>query len=300
MILAMPVTRREMMLAPAPLSLAARAQPPQVSFGPHRISRLIVGGNPVSGNSHWSPALDREMMDYFSAANVKKLLRACEAAGINTWQSRADRHIMRLLREYRNEGGKIQWIAQTASELADVFRNIRDAAAGGAIGVYHHGNRTDALFRSGKLDELRDILKAMKDAGVRAGVGTHVPEVVDVIESKGWEVDFYMTCLYNLTRPKDEVARIAGREIQGEFFYDPDREKMLERVRRTQKPCLVFKVYGATRKCGSAAEMKNAMAQVLRYAKPSDALVIGMFPKYKDQVTENCRLFAEVLREHSG
>lgn len=300
MILAMPVTRREMIMAPAALPVAMQAQPPQVSFGSHRISRLIVGGNPVSGNSHWSAALDREMADYFSAANAKKLLLACEAVGINTWQSRADRHIMRLLREYRNEGGKIQWIAQTASEMADVFRNIREAAASGAIGIYHHGNRTDALFRSGKLDELRDIIKAMKDAGVRAGVGTHVPEVVDAIESRGWEVDFYMTCLYNLTRPKDEVARLAGREIQGEFFYDPDREKMLERVRRTKKQCLVFKVYGATRKCSSPAEMKGAIAQVLRYAKPSDALVIGMFPKYKDQVTENCRLFAEALRERAS
>lgn len=101
----MQVTRRQWLVSSAGALWAGSA--PSVPFGAHRISRLIVGGNPVSGNSHWSPEIDREMADYFSAANVKKLLAACEKAGINTWQSRADRHIMRLLREYRNEGGRI-------------------------------------------------------------------------------------------------------------------------------------------------------------------------------------------------
>jgi len=294
----MEVTRRQWMLVPA---AALASGVPQAPFGTYRISRLLVGGNPVSGNSHWSGEMDREMADYFSAANAKKLLAACEAAGINTWQSRADRHIMRLLREYRNEGGRIQWIAQTASELADLRRNVRDAAAAGAIGIYHHGSRTDSLFRAGKLGEIRDLVKAIKDAGVRAGVGAHIPEVIDEIENQGWEeVDFYMTCLYNLSRSKQEAAKLAGGDPKGEFFHDPDREKMLERVRRTRKQCLIFKVYGAGRKCGSREEMKSALAQVFRYAKPQDAVVIGMFPKYKEQVVENCRLLEEALRGGSS
>lgn len=90
---------------------------PQVRFGPHWTSQLIVRGNPVSGNSHVSGELSREMADYFTAANVKKLLRECEQAGINAWQSRGDRHIMRLLRECRNEGGQIQWIRQTGKQV---------------------------------------------------------------------------------------------------------------------------------------------------------------------------------------
>src|SRR5512140_3784592 len=108
----------------ADVALAPAAAMPRVRIGKHEFSRLMVGGNPVSGNSHQSGPLDRQMRDYFSAENVKKMLGACEQAGINTWQSRADRHIMRLLNEYRVEGGKIQWLAQTASELADIPRNI--------------------------------------------------------------------------------------------------------------------------------------------------------------------------------
>lgn len=124
----MDVSRRSVLASP--VAAAARQPPlPQVPFGRGMVSRLIAEGNPVSGFSRQSRALHEEMRDDFDAANVKKLLAACEQAGINTRQCRADRHILRLLREYRNEGGRIQWIAQTASEMADFARSVREAAA---------------------------------------------------------------------------------------------------------------------------------------------------------------------------
>ena len=96
-------SRREALLAAASVAraTAAAAALPAVKLGPHTLSRLIVGGNPVSGNSHTSDGMGRDMRDYFTAANIKKLLRDCEQAGINTWQSRGDRHIQRILNEYR-------------------------------------------------------------------------------------------------------------------------------------------------------------------------------------------------------
>ncbi len=266
---------------------------PRVSIGKREFSRLMVGGNPVSGNSHQPGSLSREMRDYFSAENVQKLLRACEQAGINTWQSRADRHIMRLLNEYRLEGGKIQWIAQTASELSDIPRNIRECASSGAAGVYHHGTATDRFWAERKIEEVRERLKVARDAGVLVGLGTHIPEVIDHAESKNWDVDFYMTCIYNLSRSREESSRLAGRTITDEFFWEPDRVEMLKRVKQSRKPCLIFKVYGAGRRCASAADMKAAMRQVFEYAKPSDCVVVGMFPKHKEQVRENCALLIE-------
>lgn len=268
---------------------------PTVAFGKHRISRLIVGGNPVSGNSHVSGQLSREMTDYFNAANVKKLLGDCERAGINVWQSRGDNHVMRLLHEYRQGGGKIQWIAQTASELEDIPRHIRSMAAFGAIGIYHHGARTDAFWHSGKIDRVREVVKVMRDSGVRAGVGTHIPEVIEYIESNNWNVDFYMTCVYNLSRTPAEASRLAGREVKGEYFRDEDRPEMLKRVRQTSKQCLIFKVYGAGRHCDSPGRRAAAVQLAARYAKHSDAMVIGMFPKHSEQVLENCRLVRDAF-----
>jgi hypothetical protein len=287
------MSRREMMAGA--LALAGQPPAPLIKLGPHVVSRLIVGGNPVSANSHLSSKMSREMLDYFTAANVKKLLRECEQAGINTWQSRGDRHIMRLLHEHRLEGGRIQWIAQTASEFADIARNIREIASLKPVGIYHHGSQTDKFWAAGKIEQAREMLKVMRQTGVQVGLGTHIPEVIDYVESKDWDLDFYMTCVYNLSRSKEEAERLAGRPIADEFFWDPDREKMLERVRRTSKPCLIFKVYGASRKCGSPEQMLEALRLVFRYAKPSDCVVIGMFPKYSEQVRENCRLAGEAL-----
>jgi len=295
----MELNRRELMRAAfaGPIGGAMSVQRmPQAQIVKWKISRLIVGGNPISGNSHVSGQLDREMTDYFTAAKVKQLLRECERAGINTWQSRGDRHIMRLLNEYRLEGGKIQWIAQTASELADIPRNIRSIAGMKPVGIYHHGTQTDRFWRAGKIEQAHEMLKVIRQTGVLVGLGTHIPEVVDYTESKGWDLDFYMTCLYNLSRTPEEVEKLAGRPVLGEFFWDPDRGKMLERVRQTAKPCLIFKVYAASRKCESAEQMLAALRLAASYAKPTDCFVIGMYPKQKEQVRENCRLVIEASR----
>ena len=91
-----------------------------ITLGSLPISRLILGGNPFSGFSHQTPAKDREMVAYFTTTRIKETLRQAESLGINTLLARTDRHIMRTLQEYWNEGGRIQWIAQTADqELSD-------------------------------------------------------------------------------------------------------------------------------------------------------------------------------------
>jgi len=299
----MKFTRREALFTAAAgaVPVAAGASPlPVVSFGPHKISRLIVGGNPVSGNSHWTSQLSQEMLDYFRSDNVKRLLRDCEKAGINTWQSRGDPHISRLLREYRQEGGQIQWIAQTASEITDLNRNLyRIILPQNPLGIYHHGSRTDQMWNSGRIDTVRDALKAIRDTGKRVGLGTHNPRVIDYVESKGWDVDFYMTCVYNLSRPQEEKNRLAGGKAPRELFWDPDRVEMLKRVRQTSRQCLIFKVYGASRLCNSRQQMLDALKLVFQYAKPDDPVVIGMFPKYKDQATENAQLLREAAKTAS-
>ena len=294
----MELSRREVLLtalAGAAAGAMAADTLPKVRIGKWDFSRLIVGGNPVSGNSHVSGALSREMTDYFTAAKVKQLLRDCEAAGINTWQSRGDRHIMRLLHEYRLEGGNIQWIAQTASEHADIPRNIQMIADMKPAGIYHHGSATDKFWQAGKIEQAHEMLKVMRQTGVLVGLGTHIPEVVDYVEEKGWDLDFYMTCIYNLSRTKEEASKLAGQPVDDELFWDPDREKMLARVRRTAKPCLIFKVYAASRHSDTPERMLAALRLAARFAKPTDCFVVGMFPKYKEQVRENRRLVVEAM-----
>lgn len=70
---------------------------------------------------------------------------------------------------------------------------------------------------------------------------------------------------------------------------------MLARVAKTKKHCIVFKVHGAGRRCGRREDRLAALREVFSAAKPSDCVVIGMFPKHSDQVADNAALVREAL-----
>jgi hypothetical protein len=251
---------------------------PRIRIGDHEVSRLIVGGNPFSGNSHQSGQLSREMRDYYTNEKIKETLRECERCGINTIQARGDNHIMRMLNEYWNEGGRLQWIAQTASERASIPANIGQIASYGAIACYHHGSKTDRLFREGKLDSVKDVLAAMRDKGMAAGLGTHDPAIIRYAEDSNFGVDFYMMAFYNLSK-------------RGEVYLSEDKEAACKIIREVDKPFLAFKIMAAGR---------NDPHEAFRYAyeniKPTDAVVVGVFTKYQpNQVHEDADLAKQFM-----
>jgi len=262
---------------------------PRIQLGPHSITRLIIGGNPFCANSHYSEEMSRDMDEYFTAQRVVEVLRRCEKAGINTVQARGDYHrVLYWLERYRREGGKMQWIAQTASEMADVFQNIRVLAAAGAIAIYHHGTQTDKFWHEGRIDDALDYLKCMRDCGVQVGLGTHIPDVIRYAEEHCWDVDFYMACFYDLSRKPRESALVSGRSNYDlEEFREEDPPAMCEVIRQTPKPCLAFKILAANRKCASQQDVGRAFRFAFDNIKSTDAVVVGMFPKYSDQVAEN-------------
>lgn len=97
---------------------------------------------------------------------LQSLLDECARLGINTFQSRGDRHQMRMFLEHRTHGGTMQWIAQTASEFASVEANIHEIARYEPIAIYHHGTHTDNSWHTGKIDAVHDIVKRIKDRGL--------------------------------------------------------------------------------------------------------------------------------------
>lgn len=263
---------------------------PVVSFGGKQITRLISGGNPLCGNSHLSMAMNSDMESYFTAETVVRYLHDLQCKGINTIQARGDYHrIMYWLELFKREGGQLHWIAQTASEMADVFSNIRVLAAAGAIGIYNHGTQTDNYWLEGKIDKIYDNLKCMRDCGVQVGLGTHIPEVIEYAEEKGWDVDFYMASFYNLSRKPRESYLAANRQPAEDLeVFDPeDPPAMCKVIRSTEKMCLAFKILGASRLCAIQQDVKSAFEFAFKNIKPKDALIVGMFPKYDDQIALN-------------
>ena len=256
---------------------------PTVPFGAHRVSRLIVGGNPFVWNSHFSEPLNEDMQSYFSPERIVDTLIACKRAGIDTFQGRGDYHrILHCLELLRRRGEEIQFIAQTASEMHDIHHNIKMIAAFGAQGIYFHGTETDRYWREGRIDGVRDYLKTIRDTGVQVGLAAHIPQIFDYVESAGWDVDFYMTPFYNVARKPRESAVVSGK-FEEEEFHPDDPERICRFIQQTGRMCLAYKILGCGRNAGSQQEAAEAFNWAFARIKPGDAVVVGMFPKYIDQ-----------------
>lgn len=272
---------------------------PTIDICGKKLTRLICGGNPTSGFSHFSPALDQEMTEYYTGANIQSLLAECWKQGINTFQSRGDRHQMRAYLEHRLSGGQMQWIAQTASEMASHTANVAEIARYQPIAIYHHGTHTDNCWHAGRMDQVRDLLKEIHDRGLPAGIGTHIPEVVEHCEERGWETDFYMCCMYNLARGYKSAPATDRNASAQERFAAEDPPRMAAVVRRTPKPCIAFKILAASRNCATPESTRAAFEFAFDNIKPIDAVDVGMFQKHGNQVAENASIVRDVLAEGS-
>ena len=257
-----------------------------IRLGGCEVSRFIVGHNPPCGNSHFSDELNAEMAEYFTADNVLKLYHRAEALGVRTFLIRGDDRMLGWLELYRRAGGAMNVIAQTASEMHDLFSNIRVLAAAGAAAVYHHGTQTDRFWREGRIDDCLDYLQCMRDSGVAVGLATHIPDVIDYAQRHAWDVDFYMACLYNLSRTERESAIVSGQthRYAHELYLPENRRKMLSTVRSTAKPVLAFKVLAAGRLCQTQEAVAEAFLDAYSHIKPTDGVIVGLFPKHVDQV----------------
>ncbi|MCX7824126.1 MAG: twin-arginine translocation signal domain-containing protein [Verrucomicrobiae bacterium] len=255
---------------------------PCVPFGKHFISRLICGANPFNGGSHLSGFVNREMRAYYTPEQILKTLRRCQEVGINCWQS-SGAHV-ELYQRLVAEGGRMHYIS-----LATKPDDIPQLVKAGCIGVAHHGEVTDHLFKSGQLDKVNELLKRIRDAGLMVGVSTHMPAVVDAIESKGWDLDFYMTCVYERHRTAEELKKLLGyvpipvREV----YLEEDPPRMFRVIRQTKRTCLAFKILAAGRLSDNPASVERAFRETYAGIKPTDAVIIGIYDRYSDQPAED-------------
>jgi hypothetical protein len=266
---------------------------PTVALGEHRITRLILGGNPIYGHSHFNRLYSQHLIDYHTPERVTELLRACQAAGINTWQnSFADRTLADVER-VRSAGVTFNWLLLGKGDWDERPELIDYAAKRRPIGIAPHGALAERLHRAGKLPVLLDLLKRIRSTGVLVGLSAHNPALIELAEERGWDVDYYMCCQYYLTRPRDEFQKVLGEVPMGEVYLPSDRDRMLGVVRAARRPCLVYKVLAAGRASLSPVGIRDAFQYTLSRIKPTDAMIVGMFQEFGDQVAMN----AQVVRE---
>jgi hypothetical protein len=283
-------------IAVGPLA-GAQAPPvaslPKVRFGDVEISRLVMGSNQFYGFSHFNKLLDQLMVDWNTPDRVCQTLLQCQQNGINAYQYAHHENTLSDLELFRSKGGNLHLIA-TDPGMTPVDEAVRRSKAGA---LYHHGEITDRLFRAGQMDQVQEYTKKLRQAGVRVGIGTHKPEVVEYAEERGWDVDFYMLCAYNRTRTPEEIRKLLGvLPVPAEELYlETDPPHAYEVARKTSKTCFLFKILAAGRLARSPEEVDKAFKEAFDNIKPQDCIVVGMFPRFQDQIKENCDRVRRIL-----
>jgi len=273
-----------------------------VNFYGTKVSRLILGDNPFCGHSYIEGIHSgNEMMDFYTADKCVETLFEAEALGINTYMALADPFILRVIRQYRNQGGKMNLIFQSYPPIA-LEVNLRQMLECEPIAVYHQGGTFEMLLEEGKEDEARSRLELIKKSGVKAGLGTHIPELLLRAEKENWGMDFYMACLYNARKQQrgQQSGFITGKPKEL-VFYPGDPPLMYEAVKQVAKPCIVFKAFaGGQVFTGKTPDeipgvIKSIFTDIYSNIKPIDMNCIGVFQKEKNQLRENADIANKIL-----
>jgi len=67
-------------------------------------------------------------------------------------------------------------------------------------------------------------------------------------------------------------------------------------MRQVRQPCLGFKVLAAGRKCASEESAREALRWAFGAIKPIDGVIVGMYPRFTDEVGANVRYAREFAR----
>ncbi|MCX5772526.1 MAG: twin-arginine translocation signal domain-containing protein [Candidatus Hydrogenedentes bacterium] len=269
--------------APTPPAPAA-ANLPKAKVGNVEISRLICGGNLISGYAHSrdliyvSPLLKH----YFTDEKIFETFRLCEDNGVNTAMLKLDDDTVRLLNVYWHvEGGNIQWISQITNP-ADLTGEINRSLDNGAVGVFTTGQMGDELVRAGQVDAIAKAVETVKKRGAIAGVSCHEINVVIECERRGVGADFYMKTFnsknYWSAKPAERYDSV----------FDETPQKTIEVMAGVKTPWVAFKVLGAgaiTPREGFDYAVQNG----------ADFLCVGMFDF---QVQEDVRTAQEIFNKH--
>lgn len=292
-------TRRQFLqlsagLAAASVAIAAPAAPslPTVRIGQHEITRLILGSNPFYGYSHSSGNLDQHMREWCTPEHVTEALAEAERNGISTFQTNSNERSLSDIERHRGAGGKLKVFTLMRDNPEQTVARIHP------MGVAHHGEATDAAWKTQKMEDVHEFTKRARQTGALVGVSTHKPEVIEYIDEHGWDVDFFMGCVYNRTRTPDELRSMLNGELPlpaSEVYLEKDPQRMFAVMRKVKKTCFAFKILAAGRKARNAQEVNDAFRAAFAGIKPNDCVIVGHYPRFKNEIQENAERVRSIL-----
>jgi uncharacterized membrane protein YphA (DoxX/SURF4 family) len=265
---------------------------PIAKIGNKPFSRLILGGNLLSGWAHSRDLIyvSQLVKAYHQKEKIFATLLLAEKCGINTLLTNPI--LCSLIDEYWKRGiGKIQFISDCAGLVYDdqgaspmpfdeYLDKVKRAIDMGAVACYIQGETADYYMGNGKPDAIARVMDLIRQNGVLLGIGAHRIETIKACVDTGFKPDFWMKTLHhhNYWSAKNPEWH------DNMFCYSPD--ETIAYMKTLPQPFIAFKVMAA----GAILP-----ADGFRYAfeNGADFVCAGM---YDFQMVEDVNLACNILK----
>jgi hypothetical protein len=260
----------------------AKQQIPSGTIAGLTIGRMILGGNLLT---HYTHSRDLRYVynlaaHYNTPQKISETMRIAEAHGVNAVVIHTAKGVIDGMREYKKQGGKIQWIvcptAPVNEKMTEYTKACRECFDAGVDVLYLWGVHSDRLI--GKPELIRKAVDTMRSFGVPVGVSAHQLDVIEVCEREKIECDFYMKTFHHLNYP--------SAKLNHDSSWCNNPEKVIEVMAKIEKPWIAYKIMAA-----GAIPPKNALEYA--FSNGADFVIFGMFDY---EIDEDTRLLNEVLK----
>jgi uncharacterized membrane protein YphA (DoxX/SURF4 family) len=267
-----------------------KGQVPQGKIKNLNMSRIMIGGNLISGFAHARDLIyvSTWLKQYFTDEKVIETLWICEACGINTAIFRCDENTIRILKKYWQRGGKVQWVAQTYPKNDDLT-NVKLAVDNGAVGAFVMGGIADKYVFDKQIDYMRKPIEYIKSQGLITGTAGHSLQVPKACIQNGIEVDFYMKTFHHNNYwsatpidPSNPELPPQGKDhnMANDNIWCMSDKETADFFKDNQTPWIAYKVL-------AAGAIKPADGFRYAFENGADFACVGMFDF---QVVENANI----------
>ncbi len=264
------------------------------------LSRVMLGGNLISHYHHCRDQhyVFRLVEHYNTPKKIVETFVEAEKHGITGMNIHSVPSAHQLMRQHRDDGGKMQWVLCACADIRDpnlveYREEIMRTVELGADAFYVWGCHSDPLAAEGNVDVIGKCLDIIRQAGVPAGVGCHDLEVVKASESAGLNPDFYVKTFHHHdyeSGPKVSASELVHVSDENIGYWDRDPEATAKFMQTVDKPWIAFKTMAA-----GTIPPESALKYI--FENGADFVFFGMFDYEIDGDMEIAR---KVLAEQLG
>lgn len=258
----------------------------------HNFSRLILGGNLLSGWAHSRDLIyvSQLVKAYHHKDKIFSTLLMAEKCGVNTLLTNPI--LCSIIDEYwRRNIGHIQFISDCAGlnydaqgkpypmDVQEYLDKVKRAIDTGAVACYIQGETADYYMNANKPEVLHKVMDLVRSNGLIVGIGAHRIETVKACVDHGLETDFWMKTLHHHNYWS---AQHGGEWHDNIYCFNPD--ETIAYMKTRPEPLIAFKVMAA-----GAIRPEDGFRYALENG--ADFICAGM---YDFQMVEDVNIFNEI------